>query len=73
MAAVQGDVDALTAQITTLVDTLTAAVTQIQVDIDALKVANPGVDLTALTATVAALATEVTAAQTEATTNAPPA
>lgn len=39
MAAVQGDVDALTAQITALVDTLTAAVTQIQVDIDALKVA----------------------------------
>ena len=57
--ATQADIDALTAQLTDLGVTLGTALAGIQSDLDALVVANPGVDVTALSASVAALSTAV--------------
>lgn len=59
MAAIQADIDALTAQLTELGGTLGVALAGIQGDLDALVAANPGVDVTALSASVAALSTAV--------------
>ena len=53
--ATQADIDALTAQITDRDAALATALAGIQGDLDALKAANPAVDITALQASVAAL------------------
>ena len=61
--ATQTDIDALTAQLATLSSDLSGAVAGIQADLDALKAANPAVDITALQASVASLSTVVASAQ----------
>jgi hypothetical protein len=61
--ATQSDVDALVAAVDVLGTDLTTAVAGIQSDLDALKAANPGVDLGALTASIGALSTAVSAAK----------
>lgn len=53
--ASQADIDALTEQVNSLGGTLTTAVAGIQSDLDALKAANPAVDVSALQASVSAL------------------
>jgi ABC-type transporter Mla subunit MlaD len=53
--ATQQDIDNLAAQLDALGGTLGTALAGIQGDLDALVAANPGVDVTALTASVAAL------------------
>jgi hypothetical protein len=55
----QADVDALKGTIDALGGSLSTALTGIQSDLDALKAANPGVDITALQASVSALSTAV--------------
>jgi len=53
--ATQAELDALVAQIDALGGTLTTALAGIQADLDALIAANPGLDVTALVASVASL------------------
>jgi hypothetical protein len=60
--ATQADIDAIVAQITALGGTLTTALNGIRQDIADLKVANPGVDTTALETSVNDLATAVAGA-----------
>ena len=55
LMATQTDIDNLTAQLTTVGEALNTAVVGIQADLDALKAANPAVDITALSASVEAL------------------
>jgi hypothetical protein len=57
--ATQEDVDALKATVDQLGGTLGTALAGIQSDLDALKAANPGVDISALQASVSNLATAV--------------
>lgn len=57
LMATQTDVDTLTAKLDDLSTQLDTAVTGIQGDLDALKAANPGVDVSALSASVDRLAT----------------
>lgn len=61
--ATQEQIDALVAQVDQLGSDLNTAVQGIQGDLDALKAANPGVDITALQASVGNLANVVAAAQ----------
>ena len=61
--ATQADIDAIKASIDTFATDLGAALDGIQGDLDALKAANPAVDLSALQASVTALAGVVTRAQ----------
>ena len=70
--ATQADIDALTAQVTANNPALAATLasiatdtTKIEAEIASLKAANPAIDLTALTAAVAGLATNAQAAATE--------
>ena len=67
----QAEADAVTAQVTQVSTDLATAKTDIQAQIDALAVANPAVDLTALQAAVAPLDAAVVALETLAPT--PPA
>ena len=59
--ATQTDIDNLTAQLTAVGDALNTAVAGIQADLDALKAANPAIDITALSTSVAALVTAAAA------------
>lgn len=62
--ATQEDINAVVATLDTLGTSLATAVAGIQSDLDAIKAANPALDLSALTASVGALSTAVASAQT---------
>lgn len=61
MAANQADIDALAVKLGELKDNLTSADAGIQAEIDALKAANPALDLSGVQAAVDALSTQVDA------------
>lgn len=63
LMATQDQVDALKATVDQLGGDLATAVSGIQSDLDALKKANPAVDISALEASVATLSTAVQGAQ----------
>lgn len=73
--ATQADIDALTTKLSDMKDHLTSADAGIQAEIDALKAANPAVDVTALQSAVDALSGQVdaTAALVPAPVEPPPA
>lgn len=58
--ATQADVDALSSRVDAATAAVQTGVTNIRADIETLKSANPGVDTTALEASVSALESEVT-------------
>jgi predicted negative regulator of RcsB-dependent stress response len=69
----QSDIDAVTAEITDLKNTVVTANTNIQAELDALKVANPAIDITGLQAAVSGLRDAVAVTTQESTEVPPPA